>query len=82
MTAPVVRSCSHGFAHPASCIDCMADGPVFPPRPTPEQVLAAGLWVYAREEGRCARRRSHRIYEGDPIGHVDDLGWCCAECVR
>ncbi len=30
-------TCTHGMPSPASCIECMEDGPVAPPRPsTPE----------------------------------------------
>ncbi len=71
--------CSHGMPSAASCITCMEDGPVMPPRPGDNQLLHAQRWAIARFDGRCARR-SCAIEAGDRIGDVFDLGWCCEEC--
>lgn len=71
--------CPHGMTTPAACWDCMQDGPVAVPPPGPEQLLQADHWIQARHEGRCARRGCD-IAEGQAIGIVDGVGWCCREC--
>lgn len=73
-------ACTHGMPSPASCVECMADGPVAPPRPAPEQTLHASRWMIARYDGRCARVYGHEIEPGVRIGDVPDVGWCCEEC--
>lgn len=75
-------TCTHGFPSPASCVDCMEDGPVGPARLAPEQVLTAERWMDARYEGRCARRPGHVIELGDRIGYVEGVGWVCEGCAR
>lgn len=44
-------TCSHGMPSPASCVDCMDDGPVAPPtRRTPRTIDAT---FPARYDGEC-----------------------------
>lgn len=74
--------CGHGMPSPASCTLCMEDGPVADPSPGPTQQLHAAQWTTARHPGHCARRYRHTVDPGDPIGHVDGVGWCCEECAR
>ncbi len=76
-----VAPCIHGFPSPASCIDCMEDGPVMAPRPDQTQKLHAHRWIKARYEGSCARRLCS-VAIGDDLGDVDDIGWCCGECAE
>lgn len=44
------RSCSHGMPSPASCIECMEDGPVMAPERAAEEVEAR---FPARFDGHC-----------------------------
>lgn len=76
----MIDVCPHGFLKPASCVLCMEDGPVAPPRPDPTQLLKAERIVIARFDTRCARYRNHEILAGDSIGYVTDVGWVCSEC--
>lgn len=75
-------TCPHGMPSPASCVDCMADGPVAPPTPAPEQRLVATVLTHARYRGYCARNHHHEVEAGDTIGMVEGVGWCCADCIR
>lgn len=77
---PVATVCTHGMPSPASCVDCMQDGPVSAPAPAPEQLLRAVRWLDARYDGQCARRPGHEIEPGDRIGYVEGVGWCCDGC--
>lgn len=70
--------CPHGMPSPASCVECMYDDGL-PPDPKPP-VPRAVAYALARHEGQCAMDLSHRIEEGDPIGLVEDVGWCCEQC--
>lgn len=63
-------ACAHGFASPASCIDCMENGPVAPPtRPMPVDVEAT---FRAKFDGHCtgcnlpvsAGQVVHRLSDG------------------
>lgn len=78
----MITECTHGMPSPASCVECIADGPVLPPRPSSTELLLAVQWSTARFPTRCARVRAHEIDPGDRIGLVDGLGWCCDQCVR
>lgn len=67
--------CPHGMGKAASCIECMAEGPVA----APQEKLHASFWMNAaRYDGQCARCEGP-IVEGEPIGKTY-LGWCCALC--
>lgn len=70
--------CPHGFGKAASCIQCMADGPVAPPK----QKMRATFWLNAaRYDGQCGRCGGP-IHEGEEIGRTDEFGWCCStNCV-
>lgn len=83
-TSPSVSSpsCPHGYASPASCVDCMLDGPVAPARPDPAQRLVTSSWTTARFAGRCARDAGHAVDPGDRIGYLDGIGWSCEDCAR
>ena len=72
--------CVHGFPHPANCVDCMAEGPIAPPRPSAEQKLWAQKVIPAKFNGQCGRDSSHPIVKGDPIGLTAEHGWCCESC--
>lgn len=74
-----ITACTHGMPSPASCITCMEDGPVLPPRPDATQLLRAYRWIIARYEGRCACKHCE-VVPGDRIGDVPEVGWCCSEC--
>lgn len=50
MTA--VPECTHGMPSPASCVDCMADGPVAPPARVEPERPGSGTWP-AQFEGTC-----------------------------
>jgi hypothetical protein len=50
------------------------------PEPFPMMFPLAPLLSTAAEDGRCARRRVHRIHRGDPVGLVPGIGWCCVAC--
>lgn len=77
----MIVECTHGMPSPANCTQCMLDGPVGQPSPTPEQILVGPFFhLTARAHGRCARRYNHRIEPGDSIAYVPDLGWVCSEC--
>lgn len=78
----MIRECTHTpkMPTPAACIQCMAEGPVAPPRPAETQMLHAERWIHARFAGRCARHISHEFEVGERIGYVEDAGWCCVEC--
>lgn len=76
-----VEGCSHGMPSRASCILCMEEGPVAPPRPAPEQLLTADRWITAKYDGQCARKGC-AVHEGDRIGVVANVGWCCEACAR
>ena len=45
-------TCPHGFESPASCVDCMQDGPVAPPRVNAPWRKATGSFR-AEYEGQC-----------------------------
>lgn len=78
------RSCTHGMPTPASCVDCMFDGPVAPPTPDAAQILGAVRWIEARiEGGRCARCHD-TVTVGSMVGLVvaPPVGWCCVGCAR
>lgn len=81
MADGVITECTHGMPTPASCIECMAEGPVASPRPAETQMLNAERWIEARFPGQCARRREE-FDVGARIGYVEDVGWCCTECAR
>lgn len=79
----LITECTHGMPTPASCVQCMAEGAVLPPRPSSTEVLVAHQWTTARFATRCARVRDHLIDPGDRIGFVEEIGgWCCEECAR
>ena len=48
-----MRACTHGMPSPASCIECMEDGPVMPPSAQPQVEVEAVL--VARFDGHCSR---------------------------
>lgn len=75
MTLP--PGCPHGMPSPASCVDCMNEGPV---ASLARSRVEATRWMEARYPGRCASDDRHRIEPGDRIGAVDMVGWCCALC--
>lgn len=71
--------CPHGFPSRKSCVDCMMDGPVEEPKTVrrhlhPTNVITAGYF------GRCPNCDA-TIHEGDMIGIVEDIGWCCWRCI-
>lgn len=78
----MIPDCPHGMPSPASCVQCMQDGPVVEPTPADTQMLTADRWMTARFATRCGRNRAHLIDPGDQIGFHVDLGWCCGMCVR
>lgn len=79
-----ITECTHTpkMPTPAACVQCMAEGPVLPARPSSTELLLAVQWMSARFPTRCARVPEHEIEPGDRIGLVTDLGWCCEQCVR
>lgn len=70
--------CTHGMPSPASCVDCMMDGPVGPL--VEEHVREqTSVWTTAKYDGRCAGC-GQPVDAGDRIGMLD-VGWvgtCCA----
>lgn len=76
----MAAGCPHGFPKPANCVECMMDGPVGPVTPADTQRLRADRTRTAMYDGRCARNTAHEIVEGDPIGYVETIGWCCGSC--
>lgn len=74
-----MMSCAHGMPTPGSCVDCMAEGPVGAPGGLVED-LVVSRWIEARYSGYCAANGGHRVFEGDRIGLVEDLGWVCERC--
>lgn len=71
--------CTHGYASPASCLDCMEDGPVVPP-PSPEHALRT---IVARHPGFCPRQVGcgEDIEPGDRISLLDPSGlWVHEDC--
>ena len=71
-------NCAHGMPSPASCIDCMDEGPVVA---LARQRPLIARSIAARFDGRCDHCRS-RIDEGDPLHLVEVWGWVCGECAR
>ena len=69
--------CTHGMPSPASCVDCMDEGPV---ASLAKPWLETTRWMEARYLGRCASDDRHRIEPGDLIGDVGMVGWCCTRC--
>lgn len=71
--------CPHGFPSRKSCVDCMMDGPVEEPK-TIRRNLHPARTMQAGYPGRCANCDA-RIDEGDTIGIVETVGWCCHVCL-
>lgn len=69
-------SCPHG-EHASYCLDCI-EGPQ--PRKAPTRYPAERV-ITAMYDGRCASDDRHVIGEGEQIGLVDGLGWCCTRCI-
>lgn len=44
-------SCAHGFPSPASCVDCMEEGPVAPPTASTPATIEATF--RAKYDGHC-----------------------------
>lgn len=70
--------CTHGMPSPASCVDCMDEGPVAPLATT---VRTATHRIEAQYHGRCAADARHAVEPGDELGMVVDVGWCCYRCI-
>lgn len=66
-----VRKCPHGYKSPASCVDCMQEGPVVEPRSSAEvlaqgQEFIDGFIFQAEYEGHC-RECDSAIELGEPL---------------
>lgn len=72
-------SCPHGMPTPGSCVDCMDEGLLPPPRepekPTIERTFNA------RFPGRC-RHCDRCFHVGDPIAYTTDETYVHEECGR
>lgn len=76
-----MTGCPHGMPSRGSCVECMAEGPVGPLKSdTPSKAGTAKRTMMARFDGYCAWNPGHHIQNGDSIGYVEDVGWCCSEC--
>lgn len=72
-------NCPHGMGKAASCVECMAEGPV---APLVKEKLFAEFWLNAaRYDGECGHCHEP-ITVGDPIGRTADYGWCCENCCQ
>ena len=60
--------CTHGFASPASCVDCMEDGNIAPPA-QPPPVERDGPVIAARYDTQC-RSCNTGIHVGQPIART------------
>lgn len=69
-------SCPHGMPTPASCVDCMDEGPVVEMH---REKLKAEHWIVARFDSQCAEGGCP-VAEGDRVGIVEGVGWCCEKC--
>lgn len=67
--------CPHGMPSVGSCIECMYEGLLEPPKKLD--------WVRsftATRDGQCGNNSNHEIIEGDTI-YLTDNGWVCERCV-
>lgn len=71
--------CPHNPAYkPANCVDCMNEGRIAAVVKTRAK---AEKWISARHDGICAEC-DMRVREGDDIGLIEGVGWCCTSCAE
>ena len=74
----MIEHCTHGMPSPASCWECMEEGPVVPPKVKGPKVKQ-GSRTTARYASRCGNC-FEPIGVGDTIAFSETELWVCANC--
>ena len=70
--------CTHGMPHPASCVECMADGNLAPP-PPPPRLVTIGPPFTGRYDDHCNGCNTG-IHEGQLIVKMSDGTYRHSRC--
>lgn len=76
----LIDTCEHGFPSPRSCVDCMADGAVYPAGPAAGD-SGPSVWTTAKFSTRC-QGCADLIEVGERIAFDLDAGWVCVACAE